>query len=582
VAYRQTNVRSSHLTLSIFRLALLALLLLWGIGLFDLATHVSGNPDTAVLGLYARPVFAVLVVYASFFFVWLAAFLLPQSRTWLAAALIYVQARWWLALPLLALLALLGWSLFAWPEWLDYPTLSMVTLIGLVLSGALLILYDWRLAAGDQVWRKIIAVLVAVVLLGELGAQGLAFTGHLPGTHQLDGRYAPHGRVYQNVEGLGNGRANGYGLYYPEFQLADDTRRILVIGDTFVQALQIERTDHLGVRLETLIHDASLASRGAAAADQPPTEVLALGYPGFGPGLYLDIQMLAYAIDAFDPDEIIALIHLGNDLVNLTTPSHERLYFAVDESSPDRNVHVTVHPENFRYWHNIAHYVLTGLEPYSPIRTIDSHILTPKLLADAARGGRNTAIAADSSDPLAIPGVQGRVTRFGAKRGDHTIVESIVLEATPGRSNFLFAKAGNADAQAAMAITTALLDTFHDFTRAQGIDFRIATIPVFPPAFYSEFDGTDWQPDIGEYDLFLPEAKLAAFATEEGIPFLATGQHMAHANLSVAQIRSFYYAKGLGHFTPAGHTYMAQIMYDCFYAPAAQRGAQQALFCPAQ
>ena len=100
---------------------------------------------------------------------------------------------------------------------------------------------------------------------------------------------------------------------------------------------------------------------------------------------------------------------------------------------------------------------------------------------------------------------------------------------------------------------------------------RLATIPVFPPAFYTANSDGTWTPELGAYDLFQPEKALQAFAHAEGIPFLAMGQYMQDSQLRTGDIQKLYFKDGIGHFTSQGHTYFADALFDCFYAPSAQR-----------
>jgi hypothetical protein len=100
--------------------------------------------------------------------------------------------------------------------------------------------------------------------------------------------------------------------------------------------------------------------------------------------------------------------------------------------------------------------------------------------------------------------------------------------------------------------------------------FRLVTIPAFPEPFYQEYKDEPWQPVIGDYDLFRPDRELQAFAEDEGIPFLSMGQLMHDKNLPSDEIETFYFSDGTGHLTPAGHQFLAEAIYSCFYS---ERGA---------
>jgi hypothetical protein len=396
----------------------------------------------------------------------------------------------------------------------------------------------------------------------------------MPGPHHLDAGYVPRGRIYHNWEGLGNGTANNYGWYYPDFRLEPGSHRIALIGDTFIQALQIEPEQHLGIRLEDRINQ--------TAQGDGESEVLALGHPGYGPGLYLDLEMADFALQAFDPDEMIVVMHMGNDLRNLTKPSDVDVYFSLPKEES-----LEIHPDSFARWHDVAHYVLIGYEPMHPLRVLKSHYLTPVLWSSLAGtfGGQQRAVQASSAvdrveaNASDIPGVRGVISRSGATSNDHTLVEAMDLVETTGWSNFLFEKAGNKDADEAYQITKMLLRRFHDYTSEKGITVRLVTIPTFPAAFYSQYSAGSWSSEIGSYDLFRPEKMLHEFAQEEGISFLAMGQYMSADGLNADAIQRMYYADGTGHLTPEGHRYFADAIYACFYADA-QDESLAAVGCP--
>jgi len=135
-----------------------------------------------------------------------------------------------------------------------------------------------------------------------------------------------------------------------------------------------------------------------------------------------------------------------------------------------------------------------------------------------------------------------------------------------GKNNFVFEKKPSQQAETAMTVAMSLLKLSRDFARAKGVTYRIVTIPVFPKAFYRQAERNDWDPEIADYDLFLPERILRQFASDKNIHFLAMGQYMAEDKLTADEIQNLYFSDGLGHFTAVGHEYFARAVYNCFYA----------------
>lgn len=552
-------VTSSKLSAPEFLLFLVITFLLWSVGFVDLLAHPATDPTYAVVGPYSRGVAALIAVYALLFLLWLALLLLPRSHLLVQQAVIYGQDRNWLAFALMAAIFFVSWHILTRPNWLKYPGMSTTLLLFVLLLGSILLFWRWGQRSTARLWRKsIVAVLLAAITL-ELAGQAGAFFGLFPNSIHYDGGYVSQGRILHNQEGFGNGTANAFGWYYPEFRLEPGTYRIGLIGDTYIQALQINPDQHLGVVLEEQINQNSGGKR---------TEILALGYPGYGPGLYLDPEMLDFAQQAFALDEVIVAIHVGNDLRNLTRPSDLDVYFEFAE--PDT---LTIHRDNLTRWHDVAHYALTGYEPYHPLRVVKSHYLTPVLWRTFFSPGfqQQDTFSLSTSDPtraggLNIPGVRGVIARQSDDTlAGHTPVLAMDLVETSGLSDFLFERDSSQEAREAFEITRLLLARFQAHAREHGIKLRVVTIPVFPESFYQTYQSGPWSSELGAYDLFLPERMLHNFAQENDIPMLAMGQRMLEDGLTAAQLQSFYYSHGTGHFTPEGHAYFATSIEECFY-----------------
>lgn len=548
--------------------------MLWSIGFVDLLTHVSGNPESAIFGFYAPPVFAVLIGYSALLIPWFLLLLAPRSHLvvpeWLAA----LQERGWLATALLLIVGATNWSLFALREWTKYPGLRTAIFFFLLLMGAILLFSGWH-RAHEQRWRTLFLAPLALIVLIELGAQVAAFGGWLPAQTHVTNLFVQYGRVYQNDEGSANDRVNNYGWYYPDFAMQKDAPHVVLLGDTFVQALQIAREDHMGVTLQRQLRQqakpAPIGYSGLAGGrmlDPAKTEVLALGMPGFGPGLYLSDTRLQNMLDEFEPQKVVLFFHLSNDFQVITEPAEYELVYQLDATGQ-----AEIHPDSWRHRHDLQHYILPGYGfMVDPLATLESNILTPRLLLPQRAAASQRPVEMNAWD---MPRVQAVVLETAPTDTDYTEVKAIDLRQTPGRSNFLFEAPANEAAQHSYAVTRALLKATHELLAQKSIELHIVTIPAFPAAFYdptlSGFEGGSWSPVIGNYNLFQPEQMLAQFAAEEGIPFLATGQQMHNEQITPQQIQSLFFQQGVGHFTEEGHDYMARLLYDCLYGGAAKR-----------
>jgi hypothetical protein len=551
----------------IYRLIVLLYVLLWAPGFLDLVNHTSMDERAVVLGRYSPSFFLVLILYASGFLLWAGLLLVPSA--WSTRGIDFIQKRVWLALVILAALALAVWSLFAIDRFALFPWLRFTLLTSALLTVAVMIFAGWGRGRAIHPWRKFAALLLAALLIIEASAQLLAYAGIMPGIHRMNGRNLPYGRVYYNEEGLGNGIANRYGWYYPGFRLASGSHRVMLVGDSFIQALQIQPSDHLGVKLQELMN--------VGTEDDSQAEVLGLGHPGFGPGIYMDIAILEVSVAALEPDEIVAFVNLGSDLKSSSTPGKDRVYFDVDENGNAR-----IHPDSRFFWHDVAHYVVFGYESFDLVRTLGTHYLTPQLIrgiTGSQTNGQSEARAASPGpaieDSKRIPSYRGYVTEWGPRFGTHTVVEGTDILAEPGASNHIFETEDNAGTREAYDITRSLIKLLRDYTKAKGITFRLVTIPVFPHALYTQYQGADWGPEVGDYDLFLPERVLREYAEAKSIPFLSVGQYMKENGLTVEDIKRLYYSDGQGHLTPEGHKFFADAVYQCFYSSSAQKNAAE-------
>ena len=101
---------------------------------------------------------------------------------------------------------------------------------------------------------NLLLVLASLSLI-ELGLQAAGWLGLLPGVNTKI--KTPHGRVYWSREGLGNSIRNRSGWYYPEFNTTAG-RKIALVGDSFVEAVEVHRSRNEGAILEQQMRAAGL------------------------------------------------------------------------------------------------------------------------------------------------------------------------------------------------------------------------------------------------------------------------------------------------------------------------------------
>jgi hypothetical protein len=533
--------------------------LFWAVGFIDLIGHTSADPD--VFGLYSLPFFILIILYASTIVIWFLLFFNSKILSRVADGVRYIQNHVWLALPILAGLGIALWIIFEWDRWSRLPGLQVAALGLVLLTGFIILFTNWDESNGKQRWRRLIGYLLIALVAVEVLIQLVAYLGFLPGVHTIGGDYTPYERVYHNAEGYRNGYANRYGWYYPDSELEDESHRILILGGSNVQALQVSPEDQFTALLPELINQGQVET-GISA------EVISIGLPGFGPSPYLYEEFLSELL--LDPgiisvDEIIVLLHLGNDFQSPETAINPIVY-TVDETGG-----VDVHRGSAKLRHDLTHYFMRSYLSFQPVEILRGNYLTPRVIDGLFSSWRNAAQASSSSTPadseIDFPRLRGSVTStYAINEPGHAGIKSTEQQSISYGNNFIFKLDDDQEKQDSIAIVNSLLATAQEFAIKNDITFRVVTIPVFPEAFFDQFQGDNWEPQMGGYDLFQPERILIEIAQSEGIPLLPMGHYMSTDKLNVEAIRSLHYSNGQGHFTPVGHEYYANAIYECFFA----------------
>ncbi len=367
--------------------------------------------------------------------------------------------------------------------------------------------------------------------LVEVLLQASAWLGILPAVNTKE--RLPWGRVYWTAEGLGNSIRNRQGWYFPEFDLSR-TNRTAVIGDSFVEAVEVHRTRNLAAMLG-----------GKLGAQEVSRTVLGLGNHGTGPAHYLEV--LRYAHRRFAVQEAILVLYLGNDITDCSPrlQFHDPASFIyyTPGAAGELQLDATGEASRFRYAQTIDFsHRPSGL--FLP-RLAVSHCL----LAQVPISVRNTLalrrkLAADLTHHA---GFEAQTSRLG-------------LKAEP------FARQPSPAAREGLEIMEALLDRAAHFAESNAISLRLVTVPFFPQDFYAT-KGTNWNGQLGAYDFLAPERQLALWASRRRLPLLALGDEMKRRQLTTEQIRTLYLSNGSGHFSEAGHRLAAEAIAGAFYPP---------------
>ena len=522
--------------------------LFWAIGFIDLIGHTSAEPD--LFGLYSLPFFVLIILYGSTIVIWFLLFFNSKLLSRIADGVRYIQNHTWLAISTFILIGIALWVIFEWDRWARLPGLQVSAFGLVILSGMIILFANWNESKDQQKWRKVTAYPLVALVAIEVVFQLVAWSGLLPGKHIIGGDFVPYERIYNNVEGFRNDFANRRGWTFPDFEMDDEKKRILVVGGSFVQAVQVGPEQQFSSHLSNLINNTQ-------AEINPQSEIIAIGLPGFGPTPFIYRDALIEIPEIMAYDEIVVLYHMGDDFQSPVMEDNAILY-RIGE-----NNEVEVHQDYARIRHDLTHYYLRGYLAFQIVETLRSNYLTPKVVA----GFFSAQNAEAESSEFNFTRQVGFVTsNYTLNEPGHAGIKSTDQNIIPQGNNFLFTDLQSKGFQDAMIITDSILKTAQEITSASGVALSIVTVPVFPGEFYSTYQGDNWQPQVGDFDLFAPELALLDIAEKYNIPVLPMGMYMLQNKLSVEEISNLYLDNGVGHFTPEGHAYFAEAINRCFYS----------------
>ena len=381
---------------------------------------------------------------------------------------------------------------------------------------------------------NLLLMMISLIMI-ELFLEIVGWCGLLPG---VDTKYRyPWARVYWSTEGHGNGIRNRHGWYYPEFNLSNKNR-IALIGDSFVEAVEVNRKDNMGVKLGNELN-----------GPWKDYSVLSLGCHGTGPAHYFEV--LQYAWRNFQVKEAVIILYLGNDVsdsseVLKTHADNSYFYYHLDTSG---ELSIAPHHQSLR-----DSYTASIEAPHkSPLLftpwILSSHCMSLQIpISISAKIAMRRKISSGTIRPEGSLAMDADISKLG-------------LRAAP------FAINPDSSVQEAMAILTGLLNKSVNFCEANSIKLRIVTVPFFSQNFYTSQQGAPWSSRVGDYDFLRPEREIKAWAASNHVSFLPLGEWMQKQKLEPSTIRSFYFTNGSGHFSEAGHQFIAKAMAENFYTP---------------
>ncbi len=506
-----------------YLLLIVSILMLLIIGWVNLISVQSETP--VLFNWFSIPQAVIFVLYTIGMIKWAMLLRHPNNDDWFVNLIRNLQDRVWLGLTVLAVLALILGSMFV-PNrlmdiWLFYPAIIASFIIAFLLFLVILLTVRAGDANRPQIWKWIGFAGIGLLAV-ELLLQAGSLIGISPATTNLKAPVGPYDRIYYvSSEGeVINNMANKHGWHYPEFRLEEDGHLIAITGDVHVKGFDLPKEQNIGLQLNSQL------AQSASSPELEDAEVISLGFPDYGTGLFLSATTIGHNHEVYEFDDLIVMFDTKSDFQTVTAPSDEAFYYYEEDGE------LVLHPQSRPSRHDAAHFTLWFSDGVKPNRLINSHVMLARIAQQLANS--------ESTAPK-VPAPQ----------------EDVKLP-----NSFMFYE--DTDDTGHFIVDKQLEELVSEVIVPLDMQMLLVTIPPFTQEFYSQ-SGTDWSTQYGEADLLLPEQELRKTAEKNGVSFLAMGAYMQAKGLTVADIQALFLNNGTGYFSAEGHAFFAQAINECFY-----------------
>jgi lysophospholipase L1-like esterase len=307
--------------------------------------------------------------------------------------------------------------------------------------------------------------------------------------------------------------SHGYRDVEREMVKPPHTYRIALLGDSFVEALQVPQERTFGAILERRL----TAECGRFAGVE--FEVLNFGVSGFGTAQ--ELETLRYRASRFAPDFVLLMFYASNDLFDNSREldvEPNRLHYELDEEGRLVRLPFAITDNGVKRWlrrHSLA---------YSFLRERVNR------LAALRQALTTLSLVQEQDDP-------DEVDRRRAER---------VL------SNIQFLRNPTDAVERAWRLASALIVETHRLSIGYGARFVVASIPNRDEIrSYSAAAATD-----GRSDYQQSQRRLESMCAEHGIACLNLAASFG------SEAATEYYFPADGHWTPRGHSAVATAVFD--------------------
>jgi hypothetical protein len=358
-------------------------------------------------------------------------------------------------------------------------------------------------------------------LLAEVALRGVGFSApiwHQPDP-ELGWKLRPQMSAWFTREGRAFVRTNADGARDRDHALhkAEGVYRIVVLGDSYAEAMQVERDQAFWALLP-----ARLEACGFASGKR--IEVMNFGVSGYGTAQ--QYVMLESAAMRYAPDLVLLQFTNGNDVKDNS--------FALTE-------------EKARPFFM--------LEPGGALRLDDSFATAPSFRRSASLP---VQVARELSDRSRVLQLVRNVRDMSFVPRAHAHMDGV----EQGMEPWVLAPPRDKLWQEAWEITEAAIGRVHDYARRNGARFMVMTVPYAIQVHPDPKVRVSLQAKLGVEDLFYPDKRIAALAKRRGFEAATIAPELQ----PLAELTGTYFhgfeqvGMGRGHWNAAGHAAAADLV----------------------
>ena len=375
-------------------------------------------------------------------------------------------------------------------------------------------------------WQVKVLVVFASLVVGLVFTEvGLRFLGiEYPNFYDFDPhlghalRPGTHG--YWLKEGGGYVSINRDGLRDREHAVKKppNTLRIAVLGDSYAEAMQVNREDAFWAIMEKQLQSCpNLRGRNI--------EVINFGVSGFG--TTQELLLLRHKVWKYSPDIVLLAFCSGNDVADnylLLKKKEYDPYFILENGK----LILKDQPTRKRWEEKVEENYLTRplFQWFSQFRVVQAVLYGEKVIRDV-------------------------MTRSGTAD----------IDAEPGIPNEVYRRPTTDSWQEAWRVTEAVLLQMRDEVVQRGAQFVVVILTIGRQVHPDKAVRTEFAKTLGVKDLFYSDRRVESFCQSHGIPVLILApRFQEYATRQQVFVHGFKDKLGEGHWNQHGHRLAGQTM----------------------